>query len=609
MNFSALCLSSVVAAATNGLLLFLLSLILPDSNADVVTTATPLINSRHHLRKSNNRELQIEDDKECVSITDYVCSDGKFSSFCEAIQASDDLVDKLSNGEWTIFAPTNDAFHSSRDALESYFGSGNDDSDGSGDDSGVEYIIKFHLIEEKTLLYNDLICTETIDSYSNDEKSRTKCGKYKNEKGISVTEKYQAGQGNIATKTMPKIVFKDVMTCNGVIHVVDKVLLPKLRTLDDGTSSSKDSSNDILSMSEDNKNGSTNVLVVYYSDDASKMSNTKLMANAIGDGASSTGATVKVKVVSEVNAKEDITDWADAVVLGSGVINGNPHPDIIELINSFDFMGDYSNKVGSAFVTAGGVAAGATATLTSMEGGLRIFGMATVGGSSWENSGGTVGVTTGDEFLDHEERDLDLSRNQGIRVASLATTIKMDQSCKKFVPANLLVVYYSDDASKMSNTKLMANAIGTGASSTGATVKVKVVSEVNAKEDIVDWADAIILGSGVINGNPHPDILELINSFDFMGDYSNKVGSAFVTAGGVAAGATATLASMEGGLRIFGMATVGGSSWENSGGTVGVTTGDEVLDHEEHDLDLSQDQGKRVASLATSMKMRRLCNE
>jgi len=71
-------------------------------------------------------------------------------------------------------------------------------------------------------MFDDLICKETIETWSYNEESWTK---YTN-KG---TQKFQTGRGNFDLGTIPKIIERDILVCNGVIHGVDDVLLPKLK--------------------------------------------------------------------------------------------------------------------------------------------------------------------------------------------------------------------------------------------------------------------------------------------------------------------------------------------------------------------------------------------
>lgn len=114
------------------------------------------------------------------------------------------LDDALSGGEWTLFAPNDDAMM---------------------DDMGLVWtdeVTKFHVVKGMTLMFDDdLKCTDKIETV-NGQYSRTKC------KG---GDKYQTGIGNFALGAMPKIVEADILVCNGVIHGVDKVLLPNMKTL------------------------------------------------------------------------------------------------------------------------------------------------------------------------------------------------------------------------------------------------------------------------------------------------------------------------------------------------------------------------------------------
>lgn len=167
--------------------------------------------------------------------------------------------------------------------------------------------------------------------------------------------------------------------------------------------------------------GKTQVLVVYA---AGQFDTIKQVANSIGEGASSVGADVKIVEVSSANYKRDVAEWADAVVLGTGVFNGNPDPRLLEFINSFDFMDDLSMKVGGAFATGGAAAAGLELTLTSLNRGLKTFGMISVGGSNWRNAHGTGVVATHDEMIDDERHSLGLAVDQGKRIATVAAELK-----------------------------------------------------------------------------------------------------------------------------------------------------------------------------------------
>merc|ERR1712238_614056 len=82
-----------------------------------------------------------------------------------------------------------------------------------------------------------LACGEKIISMNgNGDASRTKC------KGDN---KYQNGNGNTKTGTMPEIAAVDMMACNAVIHTLDEVMFPVSLSQLEEADSSDDSSGDM----------------------------------------------------------------------------------------------------------------------------------------------------------------------------------------------------------------------------------------------------------------------------------------------------------------------------------------------------------------------------
>lgn len=167
------------------------------------------------------------------------------------------------------------------------------------------------------------------------------------------------------------------------------------------------------------------------------------------------------------------------------------------------------------------------------------------------------------------------------------------------VKANVLVVYASDPPGQM---KQLATAVAEGAQSTGANIRLLDVVQANYKRDVYEWADAIILGSGVYNGNAAPSVLTFVNGFDFQDRFLNKVGGAFATGGGAAAGLEPVLDELTRSLRTFGVVTVGGARWQNAHGTGAVVNGDEPIASDSQDLTFAKDQGARTAELALRLK-------
>lgn len=114
------------------------------------------------------------------------------------------LGTSLDTGNWTVFAPTNQAFFNLGDRLGRLLGN----TDVLAD------VILYHAVDE-TLFADDLSCSDSLEMASG-ETSRTEC-----HDGII----YQKGQGN-SLAIMPQIVVSNIDACNGVLHFVNEVMLP-----------------------------------------------------------------------------------------------------------------------------------------------------------------------------------------------------------------------------------------------------------------------------------------------------------------------------------------------------------------------------------------------
>lgn len=100
----------------------------------------------------------------------------------------------------------------------------------------------------------------------------------------------------------------------------------------------------------------------------------------------------------------DVMD-ADAIIIGSPVYNGNVHPDVQNWINYWHIDADLSNKFGGAFVTAGGIHAGADGTIMSILRSMMVFQMMAVGGDSWTSPFGVAATMYEDPFGDYQRVD------------------------------------------------------------------------------------------------------------------------------------------------------------------------------------------------------------
>jgi len=146
--------------------------------------------------------------KEVCSITEIVCGNPDLNYFCASLTATG-IADKFDDysGHYTVFAPSDSAFEHLGDAAIDYL----------MQPDNVDLLSKifaFHTVEDQTIYSHDLTCQETI-KMANGKDSRSVCRKQK---------LYQKGKGNSA-EYRPEVVEVDIETCNGVIHVVNQVML------------------------------------------------------------------------------------------------------------------------------------------------------------------------------------------------------------------------------------------------------------------------------------------------------------------------------------------------------------------------------------------------
>ena len=120
----------------------------------------------------------------------------------------DDMLARSGTEEvFTLFAPTDTAFGAMNFTLFWNL---------LGDKAGLIDVLLFHIVSDAEMLSTHLVCSESIEM-ANNQTSTTVC------QGDSI---FQRGEGNIDDEQMPLIVESDIGACNGVVHVVDNVLLP-----------------------------------------------------------------------------------------------------------------------------------------------------------------------------------------------------------------------------------------------------------------------------------------------------------------------------------------------------------------------------------------------
>jgi NAD(P)H dehydrogenase (quinone) len=167
------------------------------------------------------------------------------------------------------------------------------------------------------------------------------------------------------------------------------------------------------------------VLVVHYSRDG----HTAAMADAVARGVRAVpGAAVTIKAAADAGAEDVLA--ADAIVVGTPVHNANPTPEILEFVRRWPFEGQpLKDKIGAAFVTAGGISAGEELVLTSLLHAMLVYGMVVVGGPEWRGAFGASAVTDEPPFAGApkgkvDERFLAKAEALGRRVAELAVRLR-----------------------------------------------------------------------------------------------------------------------------------------------------------------------------------------
>lgn len=132
------------------------------------------------------------------SIAGIAINDGRFTTLVAAVQAAG-LVDALNQGEWTVFAPTDDAFAKL----------GVDASNVASTFSVAELT--------DILLYHTL--TESVSS----AEAKTMLGDITMANGALAGLKYF--DGSLWVNDESRVIIEDVLADNGYIHVVDTVIM------------------------------------------------------------------------------------------------------------------------------------------------------------------------------------------------------------------------------------------------------------------------------------------------------------------------------------------------------------------------------------------------
>ena len=165
-----------------------------------------------------------------------------------------------------------------------------------------------------------------------------------------------------------------------------------------------------------------NILITYYS----KTAHTQSMAEEVAKGASSIpGVQVVLKRIDQTTTKDLLN--ADAIILGSPVYNANLAPEVVQFMSTWPFEGNpLKDKIGAAFVTAGGISAGEELAQVNILQSMLVFGMVVVGGDDWTSAFGASAITNEGVFKTENLDKLFLQKgfSLGKRVATIAKKMK-----------------------------------------------------------------------------------------------------------------------------------------------------------------------------------------
>ena len=150
------------------------------------------------------------------NIVEIAAGNSELTSLVAALTAADeldgvDLIGTLSGpGPFTVFAPDNVAFASLLDQLDGY--DSLDDFDTDEDKEILAEILTYHVVAGVAAQSGDLTDGGTISTLQG-ENITTRLGG-----GVSIED---------ATDSAANVTTADVLAANGVIHIIDKVLLPQ----------------------------------------------------------------------------------------------------------------------------------------------------------------------------------------------------------------------------------------------------------------------------------------------------------------------------------------------------------------------------------------------
>jgi uncharacterized surface protein with fasciclin (FAS1) repeats len=140
-----------------------------------------------------------EEMMDAKSIAEIAVEDGRFTTLVAALEAAG-LVDTLSaEGDFTVFAPVDDAFAS---LPEGTVASLLEDPQGA-----LTNVLLYHVVDG-AVPAETVVTLESASTLQGDDVT------------ISVVD------GEVFLNDMVKVIITDIQASNGIVHVIDAVLLP-----------------------------------------------------------------------------------------------------------------------------------------------------------------------------------------------------------------------------------------------------------------------------------------------------------------------------------------------------------------------------------------------
>ena len=178
----------------------------PSSSPSSAPTISPSISKLPTMKPSSEPSVGPEP----CTITEIACDSDEFTHLCAAMKTTglDDFFNDI-DGNYTVFAPNDNAFENLGEVALAYLMD-------PANTNILTNILSFHTVSDQVIYSQDLNCMETLEM-SNGWDSRTVCRRQ---------ALFQKGKGNSMFEK-PEIIEVDIESCNGVIHVVDELILYK----------------------------------------------------------------------------------------------------------------------------------------------------------------------------------------------------------------------------------------------------------------------------------------------------------------------------------------------------------------------------------------------